>query len=250
MEDRSPNDPWDALHRLARHDSPSPFADILSILSSPAIIAKGIGRRIFESAFFPSQIRSLIVNMLVRYNPNFVVSEYQSHGVPHKLAAVWIDAISEQAPLAENRVTLADERDALGVPRARVTWKVEEQIKQSVYRLARTMADEFARADLPRPQLESWIAEGRPEDAVLVDMAHTMGTTRMSTDPKKGVVTDECRVHGINNLYVAGGSVFPTGGHANPTLMITALSLRLADHLKEVFAHTRNWQRSARSTSM
>lgn len=62
---------------------------------------------------------------------------------------------------------------------------------------------------------------------------HHMGTTRMADDPEQGVVNRDCRVHGIDNLYIAGSSVFSTGGWANPTLTIVALSLRLADHLKE-----------------
>jgi len=62
-----------------------------------------------------------------------------------------------------------------------------------------------------------------------------MGTTRMSTDPKMGVVDANCKVHGISNLFVAGSSVFPTGGIANPTLTIIALAIRLADHLKSAY---------------
>ena len=58
-----------------------------------------------------------------------------------------------------------------------------------------------------------------------------MGTTRMAKDPRSGVVDSNCRVFGVSNLFVAGGSVFPTGGHANPTWMFLALALRLADHL-------------------
>ena len=61
---------------------------------------------------------------------------------------------------------------------------------------------------------------------------HPMGTTRMHSDPKKGVVDENCRVHGISNLFMAGSSVFPTTGFANPTLTIVALAIRLADHLK------------------
>jgi choline dehydrogenase-like flavoprotein len=58
-----------------------------------------------------------------------------------------------------------------------------------------------------------------------------MGTTRMSDDPKHGVVDRNCQVHSVHNLYVAGSSVFPTGGYMNPTLTIVALALRLSDHL-------------------
>ena len=60
-----------------------------------------------------------------------------------------------------------------------------------------------------------------------------MGTTRMHVDPTLGVVDENCRVHGMANLYVAGSSVFPTGGANNPTLTIVALALRLADHVKK-----------------
>jgi choline dehydrogenase-like flavoprotein len=63
-----------------------------------------------------------------------------------------------------------------------------------------------------------------------------MGTTRMHIDPQQGVVDENCRVHGISNLFIAGSSVFPTGGYANPTLTIIALAIRLADHLKQVMA--------------
>ena len=61
-----------------------------------------------------------------------------------------------------------------------------------------------------------------------------MGTTRMSADPKTGVVDADSKVHDIANLYIAGSSVFPTYGSSNPTLNLVALTLRLADHLKQV----------------
>ena len=63
---------------------------------------------------------------------------------------------------------------------------------------------------------------------------HHMGTTRMHPDPKQGVVNPDCRVHGLGNLFIAGSSVFPTSGFANPTFTILALSLKLAEHLKGV----------------
>ena len=63
-----------------------------------------------------------------------------------------------------------------------------------------------------------------------------MGTTRMHDNPKKGVVDRDCRVHGTSNLFIAGPSVFPTGGYANPILTAVALALRLADHVKQRMA--------------
>ena len=59
-----------------------------------------------------------------------------------------------------------------------------------------------------------------------------MGTTRMHADPRRGVVDADCRVHGIANLYIAGSSVFPTSGSANPTLTVVALALRLAEYVR------------------
>jgi choline dehydrogenase-like flavoprotein len=73
--------------------------------------------------------------------------------------------------------------------------------------------------------------DGEPR---FTDASHHIGTTRMSDDPKRGVVDRHCKVHGVANLYVAGSSVFPSSGHANPTFTIVALALRLAAHL-----HTR-----------
>jgi choline dehydrogenase-like flavoprotein len=63
-----------------------------------------------------------------------------------------------------------------------------------------------------------------------------MGTTRMHRDPRQGVVDPNCRVHGVGNLYVAGASVYPTSGSANPTLTLVALGLRLSDHLRAAIA--------------
>ncbi len=58
-----------------------------------------------------------------------------------------------------------------------------------------------------------------------------MGTTRMHASSQQGVVDRNCQVHGVSNLFIAGSSVFPTFGTANPTLTILALADRLADHL-------------------
>jgi choline dehydrogenase-like flavoprotein len=72
----------------------------------------------------------------------------------------------------------------------------------------------------------------------LTDSSHHMGTTRISQNPKMGVVDENCKVHEISNLYISSSSVFPTGGHVNPTLTIIALALRLANHLKSIVLPT------------
>jgi choline dehydrogenase-like flavoprotein len=146
---------------------------------------------------------------------------------------MWTSA--EQAPNPESRVRLADEVDALGVPRIALDWRLSELDKRS-YRIAHeTIAAEFGRTERGRLQIAEWVTAG--PDVWSPDLEgghHHMGTTRMSDDPSTGVVDRDGRVHGMANLYVAGSSVFATSGSANPTLTIVALTLRLADHLKTI----------------
>ena len=99
--------------------------------------------------------------------------------------------------------------------------------------LAQIIATEFARLGLPPVRLADWVRDGRFEDAKFVDGCHPSGTTRMAEDPRDGVVDADCQVHGVDRLYVAGSSVFPTAGHANPTLMIVAFAVRLSRHLEK-----------------
>jgi choline dehydrogenase-like flavoprotein len=120
----------------------------------------------------------------------------------------------------------------LGVPMARVNWRIDIDSRRSLIRLGHLLASEMPRVGLPVPLLEDWVANNRPQDSIIIDMGHIIGTTRMSNDPKLGVVDSECQVHGVVGLYVAGSSVFPTSGHANPTLMILSLAIRLADKIK------------------
>ena len=132
----------------------------------------------------------------------------------------------------ESFISQSHRVDALGVPMARVDWRIDDDARRSLIRLGHLLAHDFPRAGLPKPLLEDWIAEQRPEDGVITDHGHTSGTTRMSEDPTMGVVDSNCKVHGVARLYVAGASVFPTSGHANPTLMIVTVAIRLADRIK------------------
>ncbi len=232
LEDVSVDDPFKAAVRLAKLKRGTILRDIRSVLSGFGLLAKGVGMKIFQSNYMPERLKDLIINTAIRLNPNMVVREYQSINMPHKLFAYDIHGITEQAPNPESRITLADSVDRFGVPRAAVDWKVGVLEATSLMRAAETLRDEFARIGLPAPKLVDWIEKREPETARLIDMAHSMGTTRMSSDPASGVVDTDCRVHGVEGLYVAGGSVFPTSGHANPTLMILSLVIRLADHLK------------------
>ena len=232
IEERALDDPWEAVKRLMRAKSDRPMSDLLAIASSPSLVAKGVGMRLFESNAVPERVKNFVINTIIKQFPNFVVREFQSRGLPHKLSGLVIDGITENRPDPESRITLSDKSDALGVPMARVNWRDDKEARRSLTRIGHLLAGELLRTGLPTPVLENWVVEQRPEESVIIDMGHTAGTTRMSDNPKLGVVDANCKVHNVAGLYVAGGSVFPTSGHANSTLMIVALAIRLADRIK------------------
>lgn len=135
---------------------------------------------------------------------------------------------TEQTPHPDNRVTLSKDRDALGVPRVKLSNVWRQHDIDSVRGSQQLFAAAFEDAGVGRLVFDDVSRPG-----VLMSTHHTMGTTRMHTDPQQGVVDANCKVHGMSNLYVAGSSVFTTGGYANPTLTIIALGIRLADLLKK-----------------
>jgi len=135
---------------------------------------------------------------------------------------------AEPEPNRDSRVSLGTEKDALGKRQLIMNWQLTERDKQNMTRMHQIVAEELGRAGLGRLKVheDAW-------DHNKNGSYHHMGTTRMHMDPAKGVVGSDCRVHGVANLFVSGSSVFPTYGHANPTLTIVALAIRLADHLKK-----------------
>lgn len=138
-----------------------------------------------------------------------------------------VRVMGEQEPSPHSRLSLTGSRDELGVPTAELDWRLTDLDVRSMVRSQQVAAEHLGRAvggrvvttlgpdGVPRPQ----------------GGAHHMGTTRMSVRPEDGVVDPGCRVHGVRNLYVAGSSVFPTAGAANPTSTIVALALRLSARL-------------------
>jgi choline dehydrogenase-like flavoprotein len=161
----------------------------------------------------------------MRHLDNAANVSYRKFVKPRWRAMV-VGCRAEQAPNPESRVVLERERDALGMNKVRLDWRLTEQDLDSVRRARQILDREwiFAGAITDENQTECPLN--------ITAAAHHMGTTRMHRDRKAGVVDETCRVHGVNNLYVAGSSVFPTAGWAPPTLTIVALALRLADSLK------------------
>jgi choline dehydrogenase-like flavoprotein len=144
-----------------------------------------------------------------------------------------IYAQAEQAPNPESRVSLSEVRDALGLRRSRLDWRLSEIDRHTVGVSAKLIASELTRLRLGRVKISDWLDPDRDDwGDELAWGHHHAGTTRMAYSPKEGFTNADCRAHSHSNLYVAGGSVFPSCGYANPTLSIVAMTLRLADHLK------------------
>jgi choline dehydrogenase-like flavoprotein len=138
--------------------------------------------------------------------------------------------MAEQMPNPESRVMLAADRDRLGLNRVRLNWQLSPSDILSTVRSQQILDAELRRAGLGRLLID--MHDASPPQG-LHGGYHHMGTTRMHVNPKHGVIDANCRVHGLSNLFVAGPSVFPTGGYANPVLTVVALAVRLADHVKK-----------------
>lgn len=144
---------------------------------------------------------------------------------------------AEQPPNASSRVRLGKTRDALGVPRIELDWRVphtlHEKVREAVKALAITVGSHSIGRILSFPHADTRPPNGWP---TLWGGHHHLGTTRMSEDPRYGVVDRNCKVHGVDNLFCAGSSTFATAGYANPTLTICALARRLGEHLQERYS--------------
>ncbi|MEU4652047.1 GMC family oxidoreductase [Nocardia fluminea] len=195
------DDPWDSVKRMLR--GRVRWQDLRIMLSDLGLLASGARRRLVDGV-----------------------------GLPHRLAEVEVRAMVEQTPDADSRVRLSTRTDPVGMPLPQVDWRTSAQEDRTVRRATALLVGEFARLGLPAPRVVPAALPGSTDPLPLTDWAHPSGTTRMSADPRHGVVDQHCRVHGVDNLYIAGSSVFPTNGHVNPTLTVIALAVRLADTLR------------------
>ena len=203
MEEADVEDPVDAAFRIIRRESTDSSADLRRVRARPGRVLRA-------------------------FHSRFVLDQPMRH-LPRK---VGFFIGSEQSPDRDSRVSLSGRCDRFGQPLARTDWRISRQDRASQGRLARIIAAEFKRLGLPEAHLAEWIRDEAYDDTVLQDGCHPTGTTRMAAVPVEGVVDPNGEVFGVGGLFVAGSSVFPTAGHANPTLMIVAMACRLAEHLK------------------
>ena len=197
------DDPWDALRRVVGRGPRKP-GDIAAIVSNADLLARGLREYFIDR-----------------------------NGFPRKLETLNLDCMVEQCPDPDSRVTLSNRRDRFGTRLARVDWRSHEDEARTMHRMAAVLAEQLPRMGLPQPELADWVRDESGIPSSFVDVAHPTGTTRMADDPARGVVNADSQVHGVDGLYVTGSSVFPTAGHCNPTQMIVAMAIRLADHLRQ-----------------
>ena len=202
-EEITADDPWHALKRFLRGKAQL-REDAVLLLRNADLLAKGL------HSYFVAR-----------------------NGLPRKIEAISLDCMCEQTPNPASRLTLSVARDALGQRLPKLDWRISPEEPRAMRRLAELVIEQFPRLGLPAPVLEPWAQDGAMFPDHFEDIAHPTGTTRIAEDLRSGVVDASLKVHGLDGLYVAGSSSFPTAGHCNPTQMIVALALRLADKLKQ-----------------
>ncbi len=165
------------------------------------------------------------------------VAQYGFYRVFDKLRprvrAIRIRNFIEMEPHPENRVVLTEEKDCFGTPLPKILNWATPLDRRSLRELQRVLSEELREQSFG--MLSSDLLKPASEDAPWVidsDASHHLGTTRMGLSPRTSVVDADCRLHGVSNLYLAGGSVFSASGFANPTYTIVALAIRLARHLE------------------
>jgi choline dehydrogenase-like flavoprotein len=207
-----------------------------------AVVERDMMRRSRNDArFWFAHVRNVVFDAprLVSFGLDWIFRRHFSHrripavAVANAAGVYPLDFNGEQAPNPESRVWLGHETDRHGVPKLRVDWRVSELDWLTLSRMLRELKRAVeARCcgtveyNVERFDQDAW-------SSVVPPLAgHHIGTARMSENPDTGVVTADCRVHYVDNLYVGGSATFPTSGQANPVLTIVAMALRLAQHLE------------------
>ncbi|MCI0600082.1 MAG: GMC oxidoreductase [Beijerinckiaceae bacterium] len=210
------------------------FAIQISAGHSPEFdAAKASLRTIYgaiKSGHLPDRLMSHVSKILVGVESR-VIREYKQWMSTSREGLFAATYIVGSPPDPESRVTLTSAVDALGLRRVQLDWRLPGDFERTMRRSLEILAEEFGRKGLGRLRMNS--AETGYSNTG-IGAWHQMGTTRMHSNPRQGVVDEHCRVHGIANLFIGGSSVFPTYSFDNPTMTIVALSLKLSDHLKSL----------------
>jgi choline dehydrogenase-like flavoprotein len=145
-----------------------------------------------------------------------------------------ISLMMEQEPMQNSFIELSEQKDAFGVPKAKINWAISFKTWESVNAITQFLKAEFKRLSLADISIHPHVVLDNDNwETYLTDVNHHMGGTRISETPERGVVDKNLKIWGHDNIYICSSSVFPTGSHSNPTLTIMALGLRLVDHLEK-----------------
>lgn len=163
----------------------------------------------------------------------FAARKFPSVILRNKSNRFSLEVHAEQVPRADSRVTLLPATDALGVPQIKVDWRYGQEDIETVRKTLRALSEEFAASGLATFEFDDATLE---RDLLRFGAygGHHVGTARMGNDPATSVVDANCAVHGVPDLLIASSAVFPTSSQANPTLMIVAMALRLAEHIQSM----------------
>ena len=188
-------------------------------------------RKSLRQLEWPDELWSHVTSMMSDFDHVAERGWYEITGQERPAERIELMYWAEPQPNPESRVTLSGDRDFFGQRRVALDWRLSERDLRNMQQALELLGIELGKAGIGRLRIDPAVAHGDMR-ALFEASFHHVGTTRMHRDPQQGVVDADCRVHGVSNLYVAGSSVFPTAGHANPTLTIVALALRLADHVQ------------------
>lgn len=141
-----------------------------------------------------------------------------------------LDVNAEQEPNPDSRVTLGEERDALGQRRIRIDWRTTAADHERLAEGLRTIERALARSPSVRLDFAGVDVDAAAARRIPVG-GHHVGTARMAAAPREGVCDANCELFETRGVFIAGAAAFPTSSFANPTLTILALTLRLAEHL-------------------
>lgn len=197
-----PDSGWEVIKRWSKQGVTPSWRDVrLLVRDAPLIASNTVRRAAGRSALARRPLAELVVDL-------------------------------EQAPDRDSRITLSRKTDRLGLRCLRVDWRIGPQDRRTSTVFTLGLVEELRRLGLADLAPVAGLAEtGALSAEHMLESYHHLGGARMSAEPSQGVVDADLRVHACANLYVVGGSVMPTGGHANPTFTIVALALRLGDHL-------------------
>jgi choline dehydrogenase-like flavoprotein len=205
--------------------------DVDEVLGSSKAMAKAMLRGRF------GDVKAAEVAGLLRHTP-LLAKQTLRYALRHRVynpssAMVRLRVHCEQPPDSASTITLAEERDSLGLLRTRLDWRISKLEVQTIRRFAEIAQKSLA--ELAKLEIDGDLLEnGSAFVAKCDDSNHHMGGMRMSASASNGVVSPDLLLHGTKNCFICSGAVFPTSGFSNPTHTVLALAMRLARRLTKV----------------